>query len=318
MININLTTINLEKIASGSRANKVIVIALICIMELLLGYYFILHSQLQRLQQIQQQNYALQQQIASQQQEVAKLPLYKNQLQQARAMFADLLQRLPNAIAIPNLLEAISRLGFANGLTFQSFKPLTEQVDKEFVKAPVQIAVTGNYHQLAHFINQLATLPWIVTLEGFTLAPINDSKLTTESLMMQLTLQTYRYEQKDDIVTLKTKAPAMPKAVMQYQADNLRSPFQPAVDRSVITQPLQAFALTALRMVGVLHKQNKIWALLATPSNKVYPVAVGDKLGLQQGLVMEITQDRVLVVETVTEAGSVRKHEVLLRLSRVD
>ena len=71
--------------------------------------------------------------------------------------------------------------------------------------------------------------------------------------------------------------PEFPKQKkMNYQAHNLRSPFDKskpkaltdAPDKDRPKEPLESFPLDGLKMVGTLNRDNKIWALVKASNGK--------------------------------------------------
>jgi type IV pilus assembly protein PilP len=95
-----------------------------------------------------------------------------------------------------------------------------------------------------------------------------------------------------------------------YQSQEQRNPFRssssgqfkPNLERA--KQPLEGFALDALRMVGSLKRDKNRWALVATPDNKIHPIKIGDYVGLNYGKVVEINNKEIKIIETVnTHAG---------------
>lgn len=121
--------------------------------------------------------------------------------------------------------------------------------------------------------------------------------------------------------------PTFPKpAVVRYAAYNLRSPFIPftqkrddddqdAPDRRRQKEPLEAFPLDALRMVGTLTSNNQLWALISAPDGKIYKVRVGNYLGQNYGKIQKISPGRVAVQETVKISGNWEKKPASLQIA---
>ena len=60
---------------------------------------------------------------------------------------------------------------------------------------PIQIRLTGTYHELARFVSDVAALPRIVTLHDVALSRMTGS---TINLRMDVTAKTYRYLEEDE------------------------------------------------------------------------------------------------------------------------
>ncbi len=103
-----------------------------------------------------------------------------------------------------------------------------------------------------------------------------------------------------------------------YSAFDLRDPFSPSrldgaakvkvggnshlrPDAKRPRAPLEAFPLDALRMVGTLGKDGRIWALVRAPDGTIYPVHNGDYMGRNYGKIVKITEGRLSLVEIIPD-----------------
>lgn len=66
------------------------------------------------------------------------------------------------------------------------------EIPKDFyAEKPIQIRLTGSYHEIGNFVSGIATLPRIVTLHNINITP--ESNEGFDNLSMEVTAQTYRY-----------------------------------------------------------------------------------------------------------------------------
>lgn len=79
------------------------------------------------------------------------------QLKQAEA-------QLPDSKEIPDLLSNISSAGRDSGLEMISFRQKAEQLRDFYAEVPVEVAVRGNYHQVATFFDRVGKLDRIVNV----------------------------------------------------------------------------------------------------------------------------------------------------------
>ena len=107
--------------------------------------------------------------------------------------FKKLSRQLPNQTEVAALLVDISQTGLASGLEFELFKPNKEQPKEFYAELPIQIRVTGKYHDFGTFASGIATLPRIVTLHN-----INLSRRGKDKMVMTATAKTYRYLNDDE------------------------------------------------------------------------------------------------------------------------
>ena len=116
------------------------------------------------------------------------LDVYKNQMQQMEAAFADLLGQLPADTEVPGLLEDITDTGTTSGLEFSTIQPGSEIPQEFYIELPINMNMSGNFHDFGTFVSGVASLDRIVTLHDFTI-----SKSNRGSLDMSITAKTYRY-----------------------------------------------------------------------------------------------------------------------------
>jgi type IV pilus assembly protein PilO len=105
------------------------------------------------------------------------------------------------------LLIDINQAGLGRGLAFELFKPAERENFTEFyAELPVNIKVTGNYHDLGAFASDVAKMPRIVLLTDLKLDPPKDGVLSMEAVA-----KTYRYLDEEEVAkqrkATKDKAP---------------------------------------------------------------------------------------------------------------
>ena len=133
------------------------------------------------------------------QQKAANLDPLKRQMKEMEQSFGALLRLLPNKTEIEGLLVDISKSGLAAGLEFELFKPGPEQPAEFYAIQPIDIQVTGTYHDFGQFISAVAALPRIVTVHDIEITPLPPSSTAAPSrddkvaLKMGIVAKTYRY-----------------------------------------------------------------------------------------------------------------------------
>ena len=85
----------------------------------------------------------------------------------------------------------------------------------------------------------------------------------------------------------------------------------------VVLSPLQRFALDGLRLTGILWTADTKIAIVKTPEGKRYTLRRGTRLGINEGTVVKILPDRVVVVEKIKDfSGNIHKERVILALKK--
>ena len=99
-----------------------------------------------------------------------------------------------------------------------------------------------------------------------------------------------------------------------YAAFDLPDPFKPRKlsvggggglqpDLSRPKEPLEAFSLETLKMVGALSKKGVIHAVIKTPDNAIYHVRKGNYVGQNFGLITQISDSEVTLREIVQDSA---------------
>lgn len=133
--------------------------------------------------------------------------------------------------------------------------------------------------------------------------------------------QDLREWMREEAKGMKGKVAPLPEItafpVVAYETDTLTPPFAPgkivtldvssdksAPDRSRPQQPLEAFPIEDLRVMGIIMAGTVPYALIQTPPpNKPKHVRVGEYMGRSFGKITAITSESITVVETVKDAN---------------
>jgi type IV pilus assembly protein PilO len=166
---------------------KMFAILLLCAAVWGAGYYFIINDKKIELASLEQKEVSLKKQFEVKQAKAVNLEAYKEQMEEMKVTFSSMLQQLPRKSEVADLLVDISRSGLVNGLVFDLFKPDGERPVDFYAELPIQMSVTGTYHQFGEFVSAIAALPRIVTLHNLTLTP------SGSKMVMKVTAKTYRY-----------------------------------------------------------------------------------------------------------------------------
>ncbi|AIC17609.1 MULTISPECIES: type 4a pilus biogenesis protein PilO [Pseudomonas] len=192
MRRIDLGELDMSNMGGWPALVKGVVSALVMLLVLALGYNLYLKDLLLQLDQRRADEAVLKQQFASKARLVANLGPYTEQMKAMETAFDLMLRQLPSDTEVPGLLEDISRTGLGSGLEFEEIKLLPEVVQPFYVELPIQITVTGGYHELATFVSGVAGLPRIVTLHDFEIKPVTPE--VGSKLRMNILARTYRYK----------------------------------------------------------------------------------------------------------------------------
>ncbi len=193
---VDLSELDVNNLGSWPAAVKVITCVLLLIVALVLGYNFYLKDLQAMLDRSRAEEVSLKEQFSSKAFQAANLDAYKAQMREMEESFGALLRQLPSDTEVPGLLEDITRTGLGSGLEFEEIKLEPEVAQQFYIELPIQIVVVGGYHDLATFVSGVASLPRIVTLHDFEIAPPSEQKgepVSPSKLRMSILAKTYRY-----------------------------------------------------------------------------------------------------------------------------
>ncbi len=116
-----------------------------------------------------------------------------------------------------------------------------------------------------------------------------------------------------------------------YNAFDLPDPFKPrkieptkggsklAPDLMRRKEPLEAYPIESLNMVGTLARDKNVYALVRTPEKDLYQVRAGNYLGQNFGVITGVTDNEVRVKELVQDgAGDWTERSSTLQLQQGD
>lgn len=197
--------LDLNNIGNAPAPIKAGVIVALCIAILLAGLWFHTRVQGENLDRIKADETKLLAEFKLKADQAAKLELYKEQLAEMEATFGALLRQLPEKTDVESLIVDVSQTALASGLEVKKFQP-SEEVKKGFyAELPIDLQVTGSYHELATFISGVAALPRIVTIHDMQLSPVpsenrenNELGSSGQKLKMVSTAKTYRYLKEEE------------------------------------------------------------------------------------------------------------------------
>lgn len=198
MKDIDLNDLDLSKIGSWPLPVKAGVVVVLCALVLALGWFLDTKGQLETLDRVQHKEADLKRTFEQKQAKAANLDAYRQQMAEMKQSFGAMLRQLPSKTEVDSLLVDISQTGLASGVQFKLFKPTAERKLEFYAEQPIDIEVTGTYHQFGDFVSGVAALPRIVTLHNLAVSGSKGGKLT-----MKLEAKTYRYLDEDELAQRK-------------------------------------------------------------------------------------------------------------------
>lgn len=196
-MNLNALIDRLSKIPSNQRkAVYAVLYVIIAALYISLGYL----PQSTEVSELQTKQGELEQQLAEINQQVSERDAAHERMQRLKSKLIVALQELPEDREIPGLLRSISSLAGKAGLEILRFQPLSEEVREYVAEIPVDIQVSGNYHDIAQFFDALSDMDRIVYVEDIAMG---SPEMRGEKVYLNVTgkVVTFRFLSEDEIVS---------------------------------------------------------------------------------------------------------------------
>ncbi len=160
------------------------------------GYFLLNQEQIAQIEEGREKEAKLKDEYVGKKKQSINLDLHRQQLREIDTQFGALLKQLPNKSQMDALLVDINQAGLGRGLQFELFKPAGAEMRREFyAELPIQVKVTGTYHDMGAFASDVGQLSRIVTLNNVSIA----ADQASGSLTMDATARTFRHLDDDEV-----------------------------------------------------------------------------------------------------------------------
>jgi type IV pilus assembly protein PilO len=189
-----LRNLNFREAGNWPLLPKIVILSAILLVIVALGAFLDWKDQWESLDVARSEEGKLKDQYSQKKAKAINFDLYVQQLKEVELSFGALVKQLPNRAEIDALLTDINQAGLGRGLTFELFRPATQEKMADFyAELPINIRITGNYHDMGAFASDVAQLPRIVTLNDVA---INNDKGT---LTLEAVAKTFRYLDEEEL-----------------------------------------------------------------------------------------------------------------------
>ncbi|PZO63351.1 MAG: fimbrial protein [Pseudoxanthomonas suwonensis] len=178
--------------------------ACILLMLIIIGlaWWLFVSDKRTELQALEQQEETLRKDFEDKQGRAANLEPLKQQLAEMEEQLKQMLRQLPSRTEMPKLINDISTTALSTGLAVRLFQPGTETPKEFYAEKPIELRMSGSYHQFGAFVSGVATLPRVVilTMHDIALKPEKEGGMIAPNQPLELagTVKTYRYLDEDE------------------------------------------------------------------------------------------------------------------------
>lgn len=194
----NLRDLDIDELLEWPLNAQLIVIILLMVAIQVIGYGMYLLPKQEVLEGLKQQELSLKSMVRIKANKVAALPQLQTQLDELAERYDFLLRQLPAQQELASLLASVNELGLENGLTFTRIDWGEKQQQAFLYRLPLNIELTGNYHNIGDFSQAIATLPRIINVDD-----VDWQRVSQESSTLHFRVRAYTYQFKAEEVDEK-------------------------------------------------------------------------------------------------------------------
>ncbi|PQJ39081.1 fimbrial protein [Vibrio campbellii] len=194
---VNWQDLEMDEIAEWPLVPQLVAILLMVVLIQGFGYWFYLKPEEARLNTLIQEEQVLKVALRIKANKVAALPQLQSQLDELTTRYELLLQQLPAQKELATMLASVNELGIDNKLTFTRIDWGDKESEHFLYRLPLNIELTGDFHDIGRFSQAIATLPRIITFQDVTWQRVSQE---SETLHFRVRANTYQFkpEEKKD------------------------------------------------------------------------------------------------------------------------
>jgi type IV pilus assembly protein PilO len=203
----DLRRLDPKNIGNWPLGPKLGALLILLLLIVFVSYWFDWQNQMDALDSHRAKEAQLKQTFLDKKRQAINLESYRKQLDDIEKSFGALLKQLPSKSEMDALLTDINQAGLGRGLQFELFKPAAaESLTEFYAELPIQLKISGGYHDFGAFATDVSRLSRIVTLNDIGLTTTKDGLITMDAIA-----KTYRYLDEEEIAKQRKAAKAQAK-----------------------------------------------------------------------------------------------------------
>lgn len=179
-----------QRIAQLSKFQRILISAATVLIILGIFIYIYCLPKFQEIDQLKGDIAKAEKKLSETKKKAADLEEYRRKMEAARAKFTVASRALPLKDEVPSLLTSVSQAGKDSGLKFLLFEPKGEKKQDFYAEIPVNMQLSGGYHDLGEFFDAVASMHRIVNVRHFR---VDSSNAETSDLKIDCTAETYKF-----------------------------------------------------------------------------------------------------------------------------
>ncbi|EJB5292936.1 type 4a pilus biogenesis protein PilO [Vibrio cholerae] len=190
----SLQELELDEISEWPLLPQLLVILFIMLLIQGAGYWFYLMPKQDEIALLKQEEETVKATLRIKANKVAVLPQIQAQLDELKERYDFLLRQLPVQKELASMLASVNQLGLDSSLTFTRID-WGERESQEFLyRLPLNIELTGSYHDIGDFSQAIAKLPRIINFDD-----VDWQRVSQESSTLHFRVRAYTYQFKQEV-----------------------------------------------------------------------------------------------------------------------
>ncbi len=153
-----------ESIEKLTKLRRIAIFAGVMALGVGLSFWLLFWPKYGKLETLGHQLRQVGKELARVEKNAAELKSWRNQMNRKQTQYKIVMRALPEKEEIPSLIAAISQAGGEAGVEFLLFKPKPEKIKGFYAEIPVDIDMSGSYHQVALFFDKVSNLGRVVNI----------------------------------------------------------------------------------------------------------------------------------------------------------
>ena len=187
----------IDQVAKLPKAARFGIIGVIAV-AIASGYFFLFYQEnAEELKALHAQELELQRKLSEVRSIAANISAFEAEIEDLEIHLKTVLRQLPDKKELEVLLTDISNLGKTAGVEIRSFKRGKELSHDFYAEVPIDLELTGEFHDVARFFELVSKLPRIVNMGSLNIKVVSEDEESTV-LSVKGTATTFRFVGKDN------------------------------------------------------------------------------------------------------------------------
>ena len=182
----------IDQVAKLPKAARFGIIGVIAV-AIASGYFFLFYQEnAEELKALHAQELELQRKLSEVRSIAANISAFEAEIEDLEIHLKTVLRQLPDNKELEVLLTDISNLGKTAGVEIRSFKRGKELSHDFYAEVPIDLELTGEFHDVARFFELVSKLPRIVNMGSLNIKVVSEDEESTV-LSVKGTATTFRF-----------------------------------------------------------------------------------------------------------------------------